>query len=312
MWDGKHYCVACINAVSPELLAWAREHAYLEETLPLEAISRKKFFKFNFFYPLIGILVICFSLGWFLGGLWIGFLFALFPVGFMLLIFLLALKFDSAGNKATEELPRTLVVQNNQLIVVHGQESHFYDLSELYYYESDTDRTVDNLYLENRPALILEKTPGWNWQRFQHEEIRYACGLTPEKRVLWSSFFQLIELPRKEMMSTRRYQLVISLLLMTFLLASCAIIFQSPPVGFTLLAMLMWAIPLQALNTAKETFTKVVMVCGTLVTNGFVFYAFVSRNPMYVGLLCLVEVCLFVGAAFYIRKRINASDQETD
>lgn len=309
MWDGKRYCIACINAVSPELLAWAREHAYLEETLTLDAISRKKFYKNNFFYPMTGGFLILFipvsllsgEIGW-------GFVIALFPVAFLLLIYLLALKLDAAGKRAAEELPRTLVVQNNQLIVVHEQESHFYDLSELYYYESDTNRTVDNLYLENRPALILEKTPGWNWQRFVWEEIRYACGLTPETRVLWSSFFQLIELPRKEMMSTRRYHRVTFLLLMTFLLASCAIIFQSPPVGFTLLTILTWTFPLQLLNTAKEAFTTGIAVVAALFLNGFVFYAFVSRNPLYAGLFCLVEMCLFLVIAFYTRKRLK---QET-
>ncbi|WP_417384714.1 hypothetical protein [Gimesia sp.] len=305
MWDGKRYCVACINAVSPELLAWAREHAYLEETLTLDAISRKKFYKNNFFYPLIGILVIFFPLGLFVVGFWNGFLLAMLPVAFLLPLYLLSLKLDAADKRAAEELPRTLVAQNNQLIVVHEQESHFYDLSELYYYESDTNRTVDNLYLENRPALILEKTPGWNWQRFEFEEIRYACGLTPEKRVLWNSFFQLIELPRKEMMSTRRYHLVTFLLVMTIVLAFLAIMVISYPAGLMLIALLMWILPLQALNTAKETFTKVVMVCGTLFTNGFVFYAFVSRNPMYAGLFCLAEMCLFLVAMFYIRNRLN-------
>ncbi|WP_145451676.1 hypothetical protein [Gimesia panareensis] len=309
MWDGKRYCVACINAASPELLSFARAHAYLEETLTLDVISRKKFYKYNFFYPLIGLLVIFFPLGWLVVGFWNGFLLALFPVAFLLPLYLLSLKLDAAGKSAAEELPRTLVVQNNQLIVVHEQESQFYDLSELYYYESDTDRTVDNLYLENRPALILEKTPGWNWQRFVWEEIRYACGLTPEKRELWSSFFQLIELPRKEMSSTRSYHFKWTLLVVTFILLSLVIMVISYRTCFMLIALLTWIYPLQALSTAKRISTKVVTVCGALLMNGFMFFAFVSRNAMYAGLFCLVEMCLFLVVAFYIRKRLK---QETD
>lgn len=305
MWDGKRYCVECVNTVSPELLAWAREHAFLEETLTLDAISRKKYYKYKFFYPLIGILVIFFPLGLFVVGFWNGFLLSLLPVAFLLPLYLLTLKLDAAGKRAAEELPRTLVVQNNQLIVVHEDDSHFYDLSELYYYESDTDRTVDNLYLENRPALILEKKPGWNWQRFVWEEIRYACGLTPEKRELWCSFFQLIELPRKEMSSTRSYHFKMTVLVMVFLLLSLAIMVINYRVFFILLALLTWIYPLQALSTAKRISTKVVTVCGTLLMNGFMFFAFVSRNAMYAGLFCLVEMCLFLVAMFYIRKRLN-------
>jgi len=305
MWDGKRYCVECINTVSPELLAWAREHTFLEETLALKAISRKKYYKNSYLYPMIGAIVIIFAPFSLIGEFWWGFVFSSFFCGWFGLIFLLDLKFDFAVNKAASELPRTLVVQNNQLIIVHEDDSHIYDLSELYYYESDTDRTTDNLYLENRPALILEKKPRWNWQRFVWEEIRYACGLTPEKRELWSSFFQLIELPRKEMSSPRSYHFKITVLVMSFLLLSLAIMVINYRVFFMLITLLMWIIPLQALSTAKRLSTKVVTVCGTLLTNGFVFYACVSRNPIHAGLFCLAEMCLFLVAVFYIRKRLK-------
>lgn len=311
MWDGKCYCVECIRSVAPELLDWAREHAYLEETLPLEAISRKKYFQNNYLYPVIGILFILLLVSFWASGVWMAFsLLMLAPIGFVGLIALLDWKYDFAGSRAAQELPRTLVVQNNQLIVVHEQESQCYHLSEFHYYESDTNRTVDNLYLENRSALILEKASGWNWQRFEFEEVRYACGLTPEKRVLWSSFFELIELPRKEVMSTRRYHLLIFLLVVTFLLVFCTIIFQSPAVGFSLLTILMWILPLQTLNTAKRISTKVVAVVSTLLTNGFVFYAFASRNPVHAGLYCLMQLCLFLVVGLFLKRRIRASDQE--
>jgi hypothetical protein len=192
LWDGKSYCSACIEAVDPALIEYARTHTDLSETMTAEKLRA-----WRVLTNPQGI------------GFCLGFLLPLFVAFWVIIAFtqgdermcagccclgtnflVWALILFSSGtdyHAALGRLPRTVRLVGGELVVETPSHQWSIPLAECDWFPSYTDANRETCFLLRSPAIIVV-----------HLNKEYLpIGLTPEMYRVWYAFFTLSRLPNR-------------------------------------------------------------------------------------------------------------------
>lgn len=194
MWDGHAYCQNCVDEVSPALWNYALQHPVVSETLPY---STHRYFWRTFAIldlSIMGIFGTLLLLGSLLdGGLVQG---LSFTAAFQLFALPFAIVF-AGGQAAGFAMHRpSIQVADGELTLQLGNMSSETTALEHYeWFHGDLSKfnMIDKVTLPSQPVILLVIP-----QHDEDNEKYVAVGFDERMRVIWSSFFTLAGLKRRE------------------------------------------------------------------------------------------------------------------
>lgn len=202
LWDGESYCEACVAAVSPALVKYAKSHDTLQETAPFDQRSqwRNAFRMEALIFLLFGAFFV--TAGYIQWG----------PVG---LAFGAGITLVICSIQAAIQLPMFVAMGRHRLptVVVRdgriecfrgGKKTHFcrsMPLREIKWRlgKSRQDSGLRNTFVQRQQIvlLILPYLPNKVARLSSLGKERYACGWSSEMMHIWQSFFTLAAVPKE-------------------------------------------------------------------------------------------------------------------
>ena len=202
LWDGESYCEACVHAVSPALVKYAKSHASLEETAPFDPRSQ-----WRNALRMEALIVLLFGAFFLAAGYSqqgpIG-----LAAGAALTVVICSIQaalqlpmFVAMGRRA---LP-TVVVRDGQVECFRGgKKAHLcrsVSLREITWRigKSSQDSGLRNTFVQRQRIvlLILPCLPTKIAQLLSLGKERYACGWSSETMHIWTAFLTLAAVPKE-------------------------------------------------------------------------------------------------------------------
>ncbi|MCH8045827.1 MAG: hypothetical protein IID44_19115 [Planctomycetes bacterium] len=187
LWDGHDYCEQCVGDADPELVAYARSHDVIAETLERHLVRFTKILVFVVLFVLAVTMLCLVPTGWLFVVLdWLPLMLtATCVVAFSaILSTVMFLFFWSEGVSHRESFPRTVSVQGGQVAVKSHETVESCPLSECRWYEGNSQEDQINWYLPKRQAILFDTPIGI-----------FAIGWTAEAYGFWKAFLTVAQIP---------------------------------------------------------------------------------------------------------------------